>query len=96
MGEAVIFPIWGNRREGDHPQTHTVGAELNINSIDKVFTRATLGTESFAGRKFRRKKKSRNQGHKLSRMMFFPANFATKTFAIEKKRCIFAWENFRD
>ena len=36
----VIFPIWGNRREGDHPQSHTVGAELNINSIDKVFTSA--------------------------------------------------------
>ena len=37
---SVIFPIWGNRREGDHPQSHTVGAELNINSIDKVFRSA--------------------------------------------------------
>ena len=46
---------------------------------------STLGAETFAGRKFRKKKKSRNYGHKLSRMTAFPANFATKTFAIEKK-----------
>ena len=45
----------------------------------------TLGAESFAGRKFRERKKSRNQGHKLSRMTFLRANFASKTFAIEKK-----------
>ena len=28
--------------------------------------------------------------------MFFPANFTTKTFAIEKKRCMFAWKTLRD
>ena len=58
--------------------------------------RNTLGAETFAGRNFREKRKSRNYGHKLSQMTFFPANFVTKTFAIEKKRCISAWKNFRD
>ena len=28
--DVVIFPIWGNWREGDHPQSHTVEAELNM------------------------------------------------------------------
>ena len=45
----------------------------------------TLGAETFAARNFREKKNSRNEGHKLSRMTFFPANFTTKTFAIEEK-----------
>ena len=34
---------------------------------------------------FREEKKSRNQGHILSRMAFFPAYFATKTFATKEK-----------
>ena len=44
----------------------------------------TLGAETFPGRKFL-EKRTRNGGHKLSRMTFFSSNFATKTFAIEKK-----------
>ena len=50
---------------------------------ERVQVEHTLGAETFAGRKFREKKKSRNYGHKLSRMTSFPANFATKTFAIK-------------
>ena len=37
----VILPNRGNKREGNHAQLHTVGAELNINSaVYKVFARA--------------------------------------------------------
>ena len=38
--DGIIFPICGNRPEGDHPRAFTVEAELNMHSIVKVFASA--------------------------------------------------------